>query len=152
MTAKIVEVMALILEDLSKNFSLEEVHKNLIEDKKYDNKTIATAFSWVYDKLMSESKRGKNSVLPKERNFRILSNEEIEILGFDNYNYVIRLINVGLLRFSDLDLILEQLNMFPNERVSKEIINWLILFSLVEDNFNISPGSRILLTHSDTIN
>lgn len=152
MTAKIVEVMAIILEDLNKNFSLEEVHKNLIENKQYDNKTVATAFSWVYDKLMSESKRAKNSVLPKERNFRILSNEELELLGFENYNYVIRLINVGLLRFSDLDLILEQLNMFPNEKVSKEIINWLILFTFVEDDFNMSPGSRILLTHSDTIN
>jgi uncharacterized protein Smg (DUF494 family) len=81
-----------------------------------------------------------------------LTDEEKDILGSENYNYIIHLINVGLLKVKDLDTILEQISLYPSERISKEEINWLILFSLVDFDESILPGSRFLLYTSDTIN
>jgi hypothetical protein len=59
---------------------------------------------------------------------------------------------VGLLDPLDVDLLVEQMTMFPEEKVSKDDINWIILFSLVDFDAEVLPGSRVLLYSSDTIN
>ncbi|MGE5400897.1 MAG: DUF494 family protein [Ignavibacteriales bacterium] len=152
MTAKIVEVIAQILDALSKNYSLEEVNKKLSSDKNFDKQTVSTAFSWIYDKKLTNN-YFKKSIKNKEiKSFRFLTEEEKEVLGVENYDYITHLINVGLLKLSDLDNILEQITLFPGDKISKEEINWLILFSLVDLNESIPPGSRVLLYSSDTIN
>ena len=48
--------------------------------------------------------------------------------------------------------ILEHVGLFPENTVTKEDINWIILISLIDFNSEIPPGSRILLYTSDTIN
>jgi len=151
MAAKIVEVLARILDGLNKNFSLEEVNLSLVKNKEFDRQTVGVAFSLVYDKVLS------NKLSPKKRkrvsnNFRILSDEEKEILGIENYNYLMHLYNVGLINSIDVETILEQVGLYPENTITKEDINWIILISLIDFNSEILPGSRILLYSSDTIN
>ncbi|MCB9250048.1 MAG: DUF494 family protein [Ignavibacteriales bacterium] len=86
------------------------------------------------------------------KSFRILTSEETNIIGTENGRYIQHLVNVGLLDPIDVDLIAEQMTMFPDQKVSREDINWIILFSLVDLDSEILPGSRILLYSSDTIN
>ncbi|MDZ7763264.1 MAG: DUF494 family protein [Melioribacteraceae bacterium] len=152
MTNKIVEVLAKILDGLNKNYSLDEVDTLLKKDKSYDNQTVGVAFSLIFDKVLSnklkeESNRNINSI-----NFRMLSEEEQDVIGVENYNYLIHLINVGLLSNNDLEMILEQIMMYPKDLITKEDINWIILISLIDFNSDILPGSRVLLYSSDTIN
>lgn len=150
MTSKIIEVLAKILEDLGKNSSFEEVSNNLIKEKNFNNQTISTAFSWLIDhKLASKHNSGYKQ---GDKKFRILLDEEKEILGSENYNYLIYLLNIGLITASDLNSILEQVMLYPGELITKEEINWIILFSLVDPNDKYLPGSRYLLSTSDTIN
>lgn len=151
MPTKIVEVLAKILDGLNKNFTLEEVNLSLIKNKEFDQQTVGVAFSLVYDKVLS------NKLNPKKRkkisnNFRILSEEEKDSLGLENYNYLMHLYNVGLITSTDVETILEQVGLFPDNTVTKEDINWIILISLIDFNSEIPPGSRILLYSSDTIN
>ena len=151
MATKIVEVLARILDGLNKNSTLEEVNLSLIKSKEFDQQTVGVAFSLVYDKVLS------NKLNPKKRkrdsnNFRILTAEEKEALGIENYNYLMHLNNVGLISSSDVETILEQVGLFPENTVTKEDINWIILISLIDFNSEIPPGSRILLYTSDTIN
>ncbi|GBD89559.1 hypothetical protein BMS3Abin04_00265 [bacterium BMS3Abin04] len=151
MTTKIVEVLTKILEGLNQNYSLEEVNDTLKREKNFDQQTLSAAFSLVYDKVLSNKiprkGRKKNS-----NNFRILSEEEKDILGQDNSSYLMHLSNVGLIDAFDFDLIIEQISLFPGDDISKEDINWMVLFSLVDFNSEILPGSRVLLYSSDTIN
>lgn len=151
MTAKIVEVLALILDGINNDLSLEEVNYSLSEGNKYDKQTLSAAFSLVYDKMLSNKVRGK-AKKEKVRRLRAFTEEEKDLLGIDNLNYIIHLMNVGLLESYDIEMLLEQLLMFPEDKISKEDINWIILVSLVEFNSKILPGSRILLYSSDTIN
>lgn len=151
MTAKIVEVLAKILEALSNNYSLEEVNTSLSKDKAFDKQTVSTAFSWVLDKRLANLPLSQNKNI-KNNSIRILSEEEKELLGLENYKYLTHLLAVGLLRDVDLDLILEQVALYPGDVITKDEINWLILFSLVGFDENILPGSRVLLYSSDTIN
>ena len=151
MTTKIVEVLTKILEGLNQNYSLEEVNDTLKREKNIDQQTLSAAFSLVYDKVLSNKipKRGRKKNM---NNFRILSEEERNILGSGNSNYLMHLSNVGLIDAFDFDLIIEQISLFPEDSISKEDINWMVLFSLVDFNSEILPGSRVLLYSSDTIN
>ena len=152
MTAKIVEVLAKILEGLKDNYSLEEVTKHLNLNKDFDEQTVSAALGLVFDKYLT-----KRLVLHKQgaansKSFRLLTNDEISIIGADNHNYIQHLVNVGLIDPIDVELLIEQMTMFPEERVSKDDINWIILFSLVDFDSEVLPGSRVLLYSSDTIN
>ena len=151
MTAKIVEVIARILDGLNNNISLEEVNNQLAIDKEYDKQTVSAAFSLVYDKVLT-SKIVKDKSNSQPQNIRLLTEEEKDVLGIDNYDYLLKLWKIGLVDSADLEIILEQLMLFPSDSISREDINWIILVSLVEFNSKILPGSRILLYSSDTIN
>ena len=150
MTPKIVEVLTIILETLHKNKSLKEVNKILNRNNEIDKKTLSIAFSIVYDKVLTNKHAVK--IKEKSKKFRLLTEEEKEILGPENHNYLLHLINIGLLSAKDVEQILEQILIFPETRISKDEINWIILISLVELNPNILPGSRISLFSTDTIN
>lgn len=152
MTAKIVEVLAKILEGLKDNDSIEEVTKHLNLNNDFDEQTVSAALGLVFDKFLTN-----RLVLHKEgslnsKGFRLLTPEEISIVGTENYNYIQHLVNVGLLDPLDVELLIEQMTMFPEEKISKDDINWIILFSLVDFDSEILPGSRVLLYSSDTIN
>ncbi|MCF8395255.1 MAG: DUF494 family protein [Melioribacteraceae bacterium] len=151
MTAKIVEVLAEILEALNKNYTLDEVNKYISTKKDFDKQTVSAAFSLVYDKVLSSKLSKKRRDLEKKRTFRILTDDEKEIIGLENYNYLIRLNNIGLLDSIDFEMALEQLLMFPDDTITKDDINWIILISLVDLSAEILPGSRVLLYSSDTI-
>lgn len=152
MTGKIVEVLAKILEGLNQNFSLEEVNTQLTKNKDFDRQTVSVAFSLVYDKVLSNRIPNKKDKSREIENFRFFTDSEKEIIGLENYNYILHLVNVGLLNSADLEMVLEQVMMFPEDTVTKDDINWIILISLVDFNVDILPGSRVLLYSSDTIN
>ncbi len=152
MTSKIVEVLAKILEGLNNNSTLEEVNKSLLKDKQFDQQTVSVAFSLVFDKVLAKRARQKNRKQKDKKNIRIFTEEEKELLGTDNFNYMMHLINVGLIDSKDVEIILEQVMMFPENQVTKNEINWIILLSLVDFDSEILPGSRVLLYSSDTIN
>lgn len=152
MTAKIVEVLTIILETLHKNKSLEEVNKILNRNREIDKKTLSIAFSIVYDKVLTNRHSAKTKIKEKQKKFRLFTEEEKEILGPENHNYILHLINIGLLSAQDVEQILEQIMVFPESRISKDEINWIILISLVELNSSILPGSRVSLFSTDTIN
>ncbi|MCZ7604350.1 MAG: DUF494 family protein [Ignavibacteriales bacterium] len=152
MTNKIVEVLAKILDGLNKNYTLDEVSKIINKEKIYDNQTVGVAFSLVFDKVLSNKLKEEANRKTPSKNFRLLDNHELEVIGIDNYNYLIHLVNVGLLSNSDLEMTLEQIMMYPKELISKDDINWIILISLIDFNTDILPGSRVLLYSSDTIN
>jgi uncharacterized protein Smg (DUF494 family) len=152
MTEKIVEVLAEILERLNKNNTLEEVNSILSKNKKFDEQTLSAAFSLVFDKVLAQRISSVKKNIKSNNNFRLLTEEEKEVIGIENYNYILHLYNVGLLDYLDFEMILEQIMMFPGESVTKDDINWTIFISLVDFNAEILPGSRLLLYSSDNIN
>lgn len=152
MTNKIVEVLVKILDSLNKNYSMDEVGTILKNEKIYDSKTVGVAFSLVFDKVLTNKLKEISHRKAASKKFRILDPEEIEVIGKDNYNYLIHLVNVGLVNNNDLEMILEQIMMYPKETITKDDINWIILISLIDFNTDILPGSRVLLYSSDIIN
>ena len=151
MNTKVVEVLAQILDGLNKNRSLEDVNSKISNENKFDKQTVSAAFSLVYDKILTNS--GEKIIDEKKnKNFRLLNEEEIESIGLEYYNYLMHLQNIQLLDSDDIEMLLEQILLFPNRTLSFEDINWMILVSLVEFNTKILPGSRVILYATDKIN
>ncbi len=151
MNTKVVEVLAQILDGLNKNFSLEDMNSRINDENRFDKQTVSAAFSLVYDKILNNAGE-KISNEKKNKNFRFLNDEEIESIGIEYYNYLMHLQNIQLLDSDDIEMLLEQILLFPNQTLTFEDINWMILVSLVEFNTKILPGSRVILYSSDKIN
>ena len=151
MTGKVVEAVAKILEGLNNNNSLEEVSKQLKIQKEFDQSTISAAFSLIFDKVLNKKVNRKDRKKNSDR-FRMLTDEEKEFIGIENLNYITYLFNIGLMSAVDLEMVLEQIMMFPDESITRDDINWIIMISLIEFDLEIPPGSRVLLYSSDTIN
>lgn len=151
MNSKVVEVLAQILDGLNKNFSLEDVNSKINKENRFDKQTVSAAFSLVYDKILTNSGEKIKSD-SKNINFRLLNEEELEMVGIEYYDYLMHLQNIKLLDSDDIEMLIEQILLFPNQTLSYEEINWMILVSLVEYNTKILPGSRVTLYSSDKIN
>ena len=151
MRTKIVEALAEILEEMHDKESFEEIHQIIKNKNKYDKETISAAFGLVYEKLLNIDS-SEIELLDRTKNFRVLSEEESDTLGIENYNYLMKLHNIGVLDDLDYEKILDQLTLLPKGHITKEDINFIVLFSLVDLHNDIIPGSRILLYSSDTIN
>lgn len=151
MNTKVVEVLAQILDGLNKNYSLEDVNNKITNENKFDKQTVSAAFSLVYDKILNNSGE-KTEDVNRNKNFRFLNDEEIEAVGIEYYDYLMHLQNIQLLDSDDIEMLLEQILLFPNQSLTFEDINWMILVSLVEFNTKILPGSRVILYATDKIN
>jgi uncharacterized protein Smg (DUF494 family) len=151
MKPKIIEVITKILEGLSNNIAMEDLNISLLKNKGYDEQTLGIAFSLIYDKMLIK-KRDSKQFEKVNRSVRILTEEEKEMLGMDNYNYVLHLVNLGLLDSANLESILEQVTYYPENRLTRKEINWIILISLVDFDSEIPPGSRLHLYSTDPVN
>lgn len=155
MQEQLIEILSKILNGITtNNYSLDEIEKKILKNKKYKRSTVATAYSWIYDKLFANTVKAKNAG-ETNKSFRLLSNDEIEMIGLENYNHLLKLYNVGLLLYEDMDLIINQLLLhsdFFKYKISTNEINLLILSSLFLMDSNTLPGSRMLLYLSDRIN
>lgn len=151
MNTKVVEVLAQILDGLNKNYSLDDVNSKITNENKFDKQTVSAAFSLVYDKILNNSGEETEDD-NRNKDFRFLNDEEIEAVGIEYYDYLIYLQNIQLLDSDDIEMLLEQILLFPNQSLTFEDINWMILVSLVEFNSKILPGSRVILYATDKIN
>jgi uncharacterized protein Smg (DUF494 family) len=128
------------------------VNRSLIKSNQFDKQILGIAYSLIYDKVLSKKLHTGKKKPDMQSGIRFLSESEKESLGLENYNYLLHLINVGLLEVENLEIILDQITIFPDSRVTRREINWIILLSLVEFDSEVLPGSRMLLYSSDTVN
>lgn len=152
MKPKIVEILTKILGNLETDLSLEDVNKKLHSSNEYDTHTLGVAFSLLYDKILLRKSKQKGKGKKKNKSFRFFTDEEKEILGKDNFGYIMHLVNVGLIDSKQLEDILNQINLFPDNMLTRREINWMVLLSLVDIDSDIPPGSRVLLFSSDSVN
>ncbi len=152
MTGDIVEILEKIVQAINNDYSFEEVELYINFEDKVDKTVIAAAYSWIYEKLLREYYQKKELKFDTGKSFRILSEEEISAIGLHNYNYILHFYNIGLVNNNELDIILDQIKLFPEESRSIENLNILILSVFLDLDDISTPGSRYLLYSSDTIN
>ena len=152
MSSEIVKVLENIAQAIDKNYTFEEVEKFIQKGNKLGRNTLAAAYSWIYEKKIREMYRLKEMEPEKSKSSRIFSDEEVSDIGLNNYNYLLHLKNIGLLDNDELELIIDQINIFPEDERTIENINLFVLSIFLDLDRTTTPGSRYLLYSSDTIN
>jgi len=152
MATEIVKLLTDIFENLDKSISLDKAIVDISMKKRYNKNILATAFSWIYEKSIRDMGVITENAELMTKGRRIFSEDEKILFGTDNFNYLLRLHNIGLLTNSDLEIIIEELKLFPRELINTESINVIIISLFLEVNTLTLPGSRLLLYSSDTIN
>ncbi len=152
MSSEIVKVLENIAQAIDKDYSFEEVEKTIQKGNKLGRGALAAAYSWIYEKKLREMYRLKEMEPDSSKGSRIFSEEEVSTIGLNNYNYILHLRNIGLLTNSELELIIDQINMFPEDERTIDNINLFVLSIFLDLDRTTTPGSRYLLYSSDTIN
>jgi uncharacterized protein Smg (DUF494 family) len=152
MGTEIVNLLTDIFENLDNTRSLDKAMDDISINKRYNENTLATAFSWIYEKTIRDIAESAERYELVTRGKRIFSEEEKSIMEIKDFNYLLHLINIGLLTNSDLEIIIEELKLFPRELINTESINVIIISLFLEVNTLTLPGSRLVLYSSDTIN
>src|ERR1039457_5399201 len=127
MVSEIVEVIVKVFEGIKNDNSLQDVEKLLSNGVSYHKNIISAAYSWIYDKSIRDSLGDKDVNQSAESGFRILSNEEKSLFGEEIEKYLMHLYNIGLLKNNDVDKIVEQVQLFPENAKNLDNINLLIL-------------------------
>jgi len=151
MTTDLIDILVKIVEGMNNNYSIDRIVKNLNRDKKVNKNLVAAIYSWIFDKIHRDLYRtvvGDDSA----EGIRFLSEEEKDILGIENSNYILHLYNLRLLNNSDIDRLIEQAQKYAEGELDFEQLNIMILAIFLETNSELPPGSRLLLYSSDTIN
>lgn len=142
MVTDIVDVMAKISKGINNNVSADEVAKSIKKEKIYKENIVAAAFSWVFEKKQREISSGQQGVWNKNNSSRFLSSEEMDSIGLKNYNHLLNLYNTGLINNNDFELIIDQIKVFPEDVISIDQINILILSLYLNVENVMPPGSR----------
>jgi uncharacterized protein Smg (DUF494 family) len=152
MVSEIVKVIVKVFEGIKKENSPLDVEKLLPAGVIYHKNLIPAAYSWIYDKFVRDNLRNKEFSIAAESGFRILSSEEKSMLGEDIEKYLMHLYSIGLLKSNDIDKIVEQVQLFPENAKNLDNINLLILSLFFDTDKKSLPGSRYILYSSDTVN
>jgi uncharacterized protein Smg (DUF494 family) len=152
MVSEIVDVIVKVFKGIKNDYSVRDVEKSLLSNNTYHKNIIAAAYSWIYEKNARDKIETDKINVLSEDSFRILSNEERIIFGEEIEIYIMQLYNIGLLNNKDIDKIVEQVQLFPENAKSKDNINLLILSLFFDTDKKSLPGSRYLLYSSDTVN
>ncbi|QQS37959.1 MAG: DUF494 family protein [Ignavibacteriales bacterium] len=143
----------MLVETIQKmNGEIKPVANEFKEKEMNDQTLYIAAYSWVYEKIVRNRIQENENDKPHPKNKRIFSVEENSILGIENLGLVQKLYNSSLLTETDLDIIMSQIKLLPEEKRSKDELILLILYLLLDADLDTLPGSRMLLYSSDTIN
>ena len=152
MSSKIVKVLETIVEAVKENYTFEEMERTVCIENKKNTSLIATAYSWIYEKKLRELYLSKALNRQSSKSLRVLSENELYIIGLKNYDYILHFYNIGLVNNSEIEMIIDNIMTFPEEIRTKESINLLILSVILDIDRVSLPGSRYTLYSSDTIN
>lgn len=152
MISELVKILEKIAKGINDNYSFEQVENSVNLENRSDKTVIAAAYSWIYEKFKMNYFQKIEMKEDLSKGLRVLSGEEIGQIGLQNYNYLLHFYNIGLLNNSELEMIIDQIKLFPETAINKDSINMLILSVFLDLDKVSLPGSRYLLYSYDTIN
>ncbi|MFQ6114434.1 MAG: DUF494 family protein [bacterium] len=122
MNERVVEILILIMSEIKRNRdgakNLELLSKDLVQ-RGYTENEISSAFSWLLNRLNSESEELIQNQGPTlNKSFRLLHDIERSIISTEAYGYIIQLKELGIIDEMEVEQILERAMMLGASQVS----------------------------------
>lgn len=108
MYERIVEIIMYLVNELKSKKRLSDVDVTSLTREGYTQSEISTAFSWIFDQIMS----GKEFLLKVHANkesIRQLNDFERSIIQPDAYGYLLQCQQLGLISNDELETLIEQI-------------------------------------------
>ncbi len=148
MNEKIIDALRIITQGWKSSKTFDEILGALSKEIT-DEGSVTVAFTIFFERLISRQIEEESSEIA----FRVLSEYERNRIGTENHSYLLKLLNLGVITVYEMEMVLDQVISVPEDiALTKEDINWMVLFALTEISDNILPGSRLALFSSDKIN
>ena len=148
MNEKIIDALRIITQGWKSSKTFDEILGALSKEIT-DEGSVTVAFTIFFERLISRQIEEESSEIA----FRVLSEYERNRIGAENHSYLLKLLNLGVITVYEMEMVLDQVISVPEDiALTKEDINWMVLFALTEISDNILPGSRLALFSSDKIN
>jgi len=150
---EILNILLTIIEELQIRKNLDEVIDILNNSKKFDEKQVYAAFSILFEKMIHLK---AESLLNPPTGYRFLDETELNHIGMEKYNYLLKLMNLGIINSIDFENIINAMMFIPEVEFDKNEFKILILASIANNNQNPDlgqfPNSQSALFISDKIN
>jgi uncharacterized protein Smg (DUF494 family) len=144
---RLISIIITLLEAEKSNISFNNIEKKLIKQEKFSRNEISAAYLFIQEKVKTKTLNKLNN-----RNFRIYTEDEINFLGYNNFQYLMTLRAYSILSDSDINKLINSLQVENITKLTPNIINNYIIYNFFGNkdfsfkelyNFYINPNDLI---------
>ena len=155
-TGRVMEIILFLVGEMRRNKQLGDIDLAKLADRGYTENEVSTAFSWLFDKMALSVSQSNVTDLPPERElgaspFRIYHDLEQSFLSGEARGYLIQLRELGLMKDSEMELLIDRLWFVGSQDVSLEDVRDLAAAIIFDFNDSSRVGSRMMLNVTDRV-
>jgi uncharacterized protein Smg (DUF494 family) len=150
MQERVVELITIVLQELKNNTKIADIDINSLIKKGYSESEISSAFSWLVDRI--EFNRESSFGEDNPDSFRVLHEAEQDMFTKEGWGELIQLKSLGIINSEQLEAIIESFMIREIYLADPPFIKKQVWQKIVDGNFEIEYGSRIILKGNETIN
>lgn len=151
MQERIVELISIVMQELKNNVKIGDIDIDQLLEKGYTNSEISTAFSWLVDRIEFD-KSFLSEKVTTDDSFRMLHAAEDELFTKDGWGEMIHLKALGIIDSDIVEQLIESFMVREIYKADARFVKRQVWQKVIDGNFSINPGSRIVLKGNDTIN
>lgn len=155
-TGRVMEIILFLVGEMRRNKQIGDIDLGKLADKGYTETEVSTAFSWLFDKMslsVGQSNVTDISSLGTLGNtpFRIYHDLEQHFLTSDARGYLIQLRELGLLKDSEMELLIDRLWFIGSHEIGLEAVRDLAAAIIFDFEDSSRSGSRMMLNVTDRV-
>jgi uncharacterized protein Smg (DUF494 family) len=151
MYERIVEIIIHVMSELRRKNEFSEGDIIGLEKLGYSEKEISAAFSWIVDKVEFAETMFPVNENTKAESFRVLNQNERDLFTPEAWGEMIQLNSLGILTNESIENLIERAVFIGAGSIDSNHLKWFVAHSIFNIHTQELPGSRIMLTGSDTI-
>lgn len=152
MSEKIVEIIVFVISELRQNKQISEIDIDSLLDLGYTNSEISTALSWLVDRVEFSEDTAFGEAHPKASSFRVLHDAESELFTKKAWGEMIQLSSLGILTNENIETLIEKAALMGISKIDVKQLKTYVASAVFQAQAHEFPGSRLMLSGSDTIN
>jgi uncharacterized protein Smg (DUF494 family) len=155
-TGRVMEVILFLVGEMRRNKQLGDIDLGKLADKGYTESEVSTAFSWLFDKMALSVSQSNVTTLSSDLHigntpFRIYHDLEQSFLSSEARGYLIQLRELGLLKDSEMELLIDRLWFTSTQNIGLENIRDLAAAIIFDFDDSSRIGSRMMLNVTDRV-
>ena len=152
MNEKIIEIIIFVISELRSNKNISEIDIDGLIDLGYTDSEISTALSWLVDRTEFADNKDYSRAATRASSFRVLHTAESDMFTKDAWGEMIQLSSLGILTNDNIESLIERAAITGINKIDSEQLKSFVANAVFNVQMQDFPGSRVMLTGTDTIN